>query len=124
MPAVLAPPDRILTPGDPGWDDARRAWDLAVDQRPAAIAVPRSAHDVVAAVAFARGRGLRVAAQGTGHNAAPLGSLADTVLVRTHAMRRGTLDPAAPIAPAPAGAVWVDVVAGAARHRPGRLARS
>src|SRR5262249_40038344 len=123
MPAVLAPPDRILTPGDPGWDDARRAWDLAVDQRPAAIAVPRSAHDVVAAVAFARGRGLRVAAQGTGHNAAPLGSLADTVLVRTHAMRRVTVDPAARIARAEAGAGWLHGVEAAAGPGPARLAR-
>jgi FAD/FMN-containing dehydrogenase len=56
----------ILTPDDPGWDQARRAWNLAVDQHPAALAVPRSAQDAVAAVNFARDHGLRVAAQGTG----------------------------------------------------------
>jgi len=36
FPAALATP--ILTPTDPRWDDARKAWNLAVDQRPAAIA--------------------------------------------------------------------------------------
>ena len=41
-------PLTFLTPGDPGWDDARRAWNLAVDQHPAAVAIPRTAHDVVA----------------------------------------------------------------------------
>ena len=114
----------ILTSGDPGWDDARRAWNLAVDQRPAAVAVPRSAREVTSAVTFARERGLRVAAQSTGHNAAPLGSLDDTVLVRTHAMRRVTVDPAARVARAEAGAVWLDVVEAAAEHGLAALAGS
>jgi hypothetical protein len=39
----------IGTPVDPGWDDARRAWNLAVDQHPAAVALPESAADVMAA---------------------------------------------------------------------------
>jgi FAD/FMN-containing dehydrogenase len=95
-------PSRILAPGDPGWDTARQAWNLAADQRPAAIAVPRTARDVAAAIAFARERGLQAAAQGTGHNAAPLGPLDDTVLIRTRAMRAIRLDrPAGPPASRP-----------------------
>jgi FAD/FMN-containing dehydrogenase len=124
MPHVLAAPATILTPGDPGWDDARQAWNLAVDQRPAAVAIPRSAQDVVTAVNYARERGLRVAAQGTGHNAAPLGPLADTVLVKTSRMRRVTIDPAARIAQAEAGTVWLDVVGAAAEHGLAALAGS
>jgi len=104
----------ILMPGDPGWDDARRAWNLAVDQHPAAIALPESAHDVVVAIGFSRQRGLRVAAQGPGHNARPLGSLEDTVLVKTARMRQVTIDPVARIARAEAGAVWHEVVEAAA----------
>ena len=84
-----------LTPGDPGWDDARLAWNLTVDQRPAAVALPGSVEDVVSAVRYARAHGLRVAAQGTGHNAGPLGSLADTILVKTAAMRQVSIDSAA-----------------------------
>ena len=34
----------------PGWDEARRAWQLHVDQRPAAVVYPESAQDVVDAV--------------------------------------------------------------------------
>jgi FAD/FMN-containing dehydrogenase len=128
MPDVLAAPaapaTTILAPGDPGWDDARLAWNLAVDQRPAAVAIPRSAEDVATAVNYARERGLRVAAQGTGHNAAPMGPLADTVLVRTHAMRRVDIDPAARTARAEAGAVWLDVVEAAAKHGLAGLAGS
>ena len=30
----------VVGPGDADWDEARLAWNLAVDQRPAAVAVP------------------------------------------------------------------------------------
>jgi hypothetical protein len=39
----------IVSPVDPGWDDARRAWNLAVDQHSAAVALPEAAADAVAA---------------------------------------------------------------------------
>jgi hypothetical protein len=104
----------ILTVGDPGWDEARRAWNLAVDQQPAAIARPASAQDVVAAVGYARRHGLRVAAQGTGHNARPLGSLSDTLLIKTEAMRQVSVDPDRMTARAEAGARWQDVADAAA----------
>ena len=106
----------ILTPGDPGWDDARLAWNLTVDQHPAAVALPGSVEDVVSAVRYARAHGLRVAAQGTGHNAGPLGSLAGTILVKTAAMRQVSIDPGAQTVRAEAGAVWRDVVEAAAKH--------
>ena len=124
MSAVLTTAKAILMPGDPGWDDARRAWNLAVDQHPAAVAEPRSAQDVADVVRFARQYGLRVAAQGTGHNAAPLGLLADTILVKTTAMRQVSVDPAARIARAEAGAVWLDVAEAAAPHGLAALAGS
>jgi FAD/FMN-containing dehydrogenase len=118
MSADLAAPVTtiILMPGDPGWDDARRAWNLAVDQHPAAIALPDSAHDVAVAVGFAREHGLRVAAQGTGHGAAPLGSLAGTILVKTSSLRRVTINPVTRIARAEAGVLWREVIEAAAEH--------
>ena len=27
----------VVLPGDEGWDDARQAWNLSVDQRPSAV---------------------------------------------------------------------------------------
>ena len=65
----------VYTADDDDWDDARRAWNLAVDQQPAAVAIPASAADVAEIVEFARSEGLRVAPQGTGHGAATLGAL-------------------------------------------------
>ena len=75
-----ARPDLLVFPGQPGWDEARRAWNLAVAQRPAAVAVPESVDDVVAAVDHARAVGLRVAVQGTGHGAGSA-SLDGTLLI-------------------------------------------
>src|SRR5439155_8250856 len=73
----------IFTPGDPDWDTVRQAWNLAVDQRPAAVALPESADDVAVIVDFARQHALRVAPQGTGHNSRPLAELLDrTILVK------------------------------------------
>ncbi len=83
-------------PGDPDWDAARQAWHLAVDRRPTAVVRAGSVRDVVAVVDAARALGLRVAPQGTGHNAGPLGPLGpldDTILLRTSALREVRIDP-------------------------------
>ena len=108
---------RIVTPDDHDYDEARRAWNLAVDQRPAAVALPESAEDVMAVVRMARERGWRVAPQGTGHNAAPLAAgLDSTVLVRTERMRGVIVDPVGRRARVQAGATWGDVVAAVSEH--------
>jgi len=114
----------LTVPGDLDWDTARVAWNLAVDKRPAAVAEPETVADVVAIVNFARERGLRVAAQGTGHNAAAMASLQDTILVKTHRMRVVEIDPDARRARAQAGAVWADVAVLASEHGLAALAGS
>jgi FAD/FMN-containing dehydrogenase len=114
----------IVRPTDANYDEARLAWNLAIDQRPAAIAVPRDAGEVAAAVLLAKREGLRVAAQGTGHNASPLGDLSDTLLIKTHEMRGVEIDPVARVARVEAGAQWGDVVHPAGEHGLAALAGS
>jgi FAD/FMN-containing dehydrogenase len=114
----------VVVAGDEQWDEARQAWNLAVDQRPAAVAVPETAKDVVEIVTWARDNGYRVAPQGTGHNAAALGDLADSVLVKLHRLRGVTVDPAARVARAEAGTIWIEVVEAAAEHGLAALAGS
>ena len=81
-----------VLPSDAGHDAARMARELSADQRPAAVSLPETAQDVIAAVAFARERGLRVVAQRSGHNPNPLGDLADAVLVKTERMAEVLVD--------------------------------
>ena len=108
--------ESLVLPHDPGWQEARRAWNLAVDQRPAAVALPETAAEVFAVVRWARSRGLRVAPQGTGHAADAMGSLAHTVLVKTERMRGIEIDPEARRARVEAGVLWAEVTEAAAKH--------
>ena len=114
----------IVRPGEERYDEVRPAWNLTIDQRPAAVAVPRDADQVVAAVLYAKREGLRVAAQGTGHNASPLGDLSDTLLIKTHEMRGVEIDASKRVARVEAGALWGDVVAPAGEHGLAALAGS
>src|SRR4051794_35637824 len=100
----------VVPAGDPRYDEARLAWNLAADQRPAAVAFPETETDVMFAVAFARESGLRVNVQGTGHNATPLGDMSDTLLIRTSRMRGVEIDAAGRRARVRAGAQGQDVV--------------
>ena len=114
----------LVLPHDPNWNEARLAWNLSADQQPVAVALPESAEDVVAVVRWARQRGLRIAPQGTGHNALPLGSLAHTVLVKTERMRGVEIDPQAQSARVEAGVLWGEVSDAAAEHGLAALAGS
>jgi FAD/FMN-containing dehydrogenase len=82
MSAIQAPPEsatadfdelrgsfrgELLVPTDPGYDVARRIWNGAIDRRPACIARCTGVADVVAAVRYARERGLLVAVRSGGH---------------------------------------------------------
>jgi hypothetical protein len=101
---------RVVTPGEAGWDEARQAFNLMLDQQPAAIATPVDERDVAAVIRFAREHGLRVAPQGPAHNAGPLASLEDTVLLKTSALQGVSIDPVTRTARVRAGARWGDVV--------------
>ena len=65
----------VYLPGGPGFDEARTPWNVAVEQRPAAIAYPANATETSQVIRAAVAAGLRVAPQSTGHNAGLLGRL-------------------------------------------------
>ena len=105
---------RVVSEADDGWDMARRAWNLAVDQHPGLVVFPETSDDVIVVVAFARDHGLRVAPQATGHGAAPLGALDNAVLVSTSRMREVAIDAGQRRARIGAGVKWGEVQAAAA----------
>ena len=114
----------VVAPGDSSWDEARLAWNLAVDQQPAAVVLAESAEDVAATVAFAKAHALRVAPQGTGHGAAAMGDMSDTILLKTERMRGVIIDPELRTARAEAGVIWIEVVEAAAEYGLAALAGS
>jgi FAD/FMN-containing dehydrogenase len=106
-------------PGEEGYDDASRAWNLAAHQAPALVVVAGGAADVMAAVRFARDAGIGVGVMATGHG---VGAPCDGgVLINTSKMRGVRVDPVSRTARVEAGALWADVVQEAQPHGLGGL---
>ena len=111
-------------PRDPGYDQARQAWNLAADQRPAFVVFPETADDVAEIVRHARRHGLQIAPQGTGHNATPIAWNTDTILLSTARMRGVTIDVENRRARVAAGTLWIEVTEPASEHGLAPLAGS
>ncbi|WP_406832850.1 FAD-binding oxidoreductase [Pedococcus sp. KACC 23699] len=99
----------VHLPGDPGYDAARLPWNVALDQRPAAVAVPRTVAEVQEVVRAAVAADLRIAPQSTGHNAGPLVAqgLDDVIVLKTSAMTGVHIDPQRRVARVEGGALWL-----------------
>lgn len=110
---MLSIAGRVATPNDPDWDEARKAWNLAADLHPAAVAFVEGAGDIARVIRFAAERDLKVTAQATGHGAAALGPLDDTIVVKTERMRGIEVDPETRTAHVEAGVLAMDLGAAA-----------
>ncbi len=107
----------VLLPGDEGYDRSRTPWNLAVDQRPAAVATPSSAAEVVEVVRAAAAAGLKVVPQGTGHSAAPLaGRVEGALLLRMTGSSDVTIDPGRRVARVVGATAWQPVAEAASLH--------
>ncbi|HET7056003.1 MAG TPA: FAD-binding oxidoreductase, partial [Thermomicrobiales bacterium] len=100
---------RIITEGQPGWDDAVLIWNAMWPARPALVAQPRSARDVAAIVSFARENGLLVSIKGGGHNIAGTAIAEGGLMIDMAAMRDVVVDPAARLVHAGGGCLLGDV---------------
>ncbi|WP_040782525.1 FAD-binding oxidoreductase [Nocardia pneumoniae] len=107
-------PGRVLLPGDEGFENAARPWTLTVVQPVAAVVHAADAYDVAAVVQYARGAGVPVVTQPTGHGAA--GGVEDAILLRTGQLDSVEIDPARRVARVGAGASWGRVQAAAGAH--------
>jgi FAD/FMN-containing dehydrogenase len=97
---------QLILPGDEPYDAARAVWNGAIDRRPALIAVVGGTGDVVAAVRFARERGLAVSIRGGGHSAAGWAVADDALMIDVSALNEILVDPAARTAVAGSGLRW------------------
>ena len=117
----LFPPaaGEVFLPGDPGYDTARQAWNVAVDQRPAAVAVPADCR---------RGRAPSSWPPPTRSAGRPAEHRSQRRAARRQRPRRrrpgvdaaddaaSTVDAERRIARAEGGALWLDVMEAAAPH--------
>ena len=95
-------------PGEQGYDEVRKAWNLNAHRHPALVVMAAGAADIIAAVHLARDEGLGVGVMATGHGVA---SPCDGgVLINTSRMKGVRVDPEAQTARVEPGALWADVI--------------
>jgi FAD/FMN-containing dehydrogenase len=86
---------RLLVAGDQGWNDAVSIWNGMAARLPALVLQPASAHDVAAAVTFAREHGLLLSVKGGGHNIAGTSIAEGGLTLDMSRMRGVAVDPQA-----------------------------
>ena len=98
----------LITADDSRYDQARLVWNAMIDKRPAIIARPRSADDVIAAVQVARSFDLPIAVRGGGHSVAGRCVCDDGLVIDFADMKAIRVDPVAKIARAEPGLRWTE----------------
>ena len=96
----------VIAPDGPGYDEARRVWNAMIEKRPALIVRPLSSDDVVAAIGFARSRGLPVAVRCGGHSVAGKSVCDDGLLIDLSLMKGVRVDLERGTAHANGGVLW------------------
>src|ERR1700722_934619 len=95
MCSVLIPDfsGTVICPEEDGYDAARAIWNAMHDRRPALIARPQSAQDVVAAIRYARAEGLLVAVRAGGHSMPGHSVCDDGIVIDLRALGDVRVDP-------------------------------
>ncbi|MBP2369231.1 FAD-binding oxidoreductase [Pseudonocardia parietis] len=106
----------VVAPDDPGYDEARRVWNGAIDHNPALVARCADVEDVVTAVDHARSCGLEIAVRGGGHHVAGLSAGNGTLVIDLRSLNAVIVDPAARRVRAGGGALLRDVDAATQEH--------
>jgi FAD/FMN-containing dehydrogenase len=95
----------LITPGQAGYDAARRLWNPSFDRKPALIVRCAGAADVRQAVSFAAAHGLLTAVRGGGHSLSGQSCCDGGLVVDVSPMRAVEVDPIAKLARVEAGAL-------------------
>ena len=109
MPFVNSSAVPVLTPEDPGYEDARKVYNAMISRKPRLIAKCADPADVMAAISFAREQSLRVSVRGGGHNAAGLGVCDNGLVIDLSGMSYVHVDPSSRMVRVGGGATWSDV---------------
>ena len=98
----------VITPGDEGYEGARKVYNAMIDKRPAVIIRCTDVADVIAGVEVANREGLAVAIRGGGHSVPGFGTADDALVVDLGRMRGIRVDPASRTVWAEGGCTWGD----------------
>lgn len=107
---------QVLTPDDSGYDQARAVWNAGIDRSPGVIARCLSSEDVVAAVGFARERGMEISVRGGAHSTAGTAVCDGGLMVDLSLLNQVAVDPNARRARVKGGALLRDMDAATQVH--------
>ena len=95
-----------ITPGDAGYEDARRVFNGMIDRYPALIARCTNHFDVAAAIQHAREEEVPIAVYGGGHSVTGHGVCDDGVVIDLRGMKGITVNPETRLVRAQPGLTW------------------
>jgi FAD/FMN-containing dehydrogenase len=107
---------RLLTADSADYDEARKTVAFLLDRRPLAIVRATDAHDVAAAVDFARTHDLPLSVRSGGHSLAHYSVIDGAVVVDFSEMKRVAIDPQTRLARVQPGATSGDLAGPANAH--------
>jgi FAD/FMN-containing dehydrogenase len=107
---------KVMTPGDPGYDETRHIFNGMIDRKPGMIAQPASTSDVQKCINFARENGLLVSVNCGGHSVQGYGVCDGGLMMDLGLMKVIEVDPAAQIAVADGGVNWGEFDAATQEH--------
>lgn len=96
----------VISPGDSGYENARRIWNGAIDMHPALVLRCSGVADVISGVQFACSEGLPVAIRGGAHSVAGFSTCDGGVVLDLSAMAAVHVDPRNRRALAQGGTTW------------------
>ena len=100
---------KVISGGDPGYDQTRRVWNGMIDRYPRAVIRASGHGDIAAAVRLAAEHGLPLAVRGGGHSVAGHGTVDDGLVLDLGALRAVEVDPGSRTVRAGPGATLADV---------------
>lgn len=100
---------QLFTPGEPGYEEARKIHNALIDRRPAVIARCAGVADVISAVNFGRGQSVVVSVRGAGHNVAGTSLCDGGMVIDLSAMKGIHVNPAARTARVEPGVTWSEL---------------
>src|ERR671933_1761730 len=96
----------LLRPGDEGYEEARKVFNLMIDKKPALIVRCAGVADVINAVNFARANELLVAVRGGGHSVTGHAVCDGGLVIDLSQMNGLRIDPVEHTARAEPGLTW------------------
>jgi FAD/FMN-containing dehydrogenase len=100
---------KLILPGDPAYEDARKVWNGAADCSPALIARCENADDIIAAVTVAGEQALTLSVRSGGHSLAGYGTNEGGMVIDLSCMKALRIDPQQRIAHLEPGLTWGEV---------------